>query len=328
MGKLGIVQVEVSTRCQLNCLMCPKSQFKDEWISKDMDMETFHSIPFKKFRYAHLQGWGEPLLNPNIGEMIETARKHCSVGLTTNGILIDRHLEDVLKLDLLAVSIASADAEEHMAIRGCKLEKLKENVKLVSEQRGKRPKIVIATIMLKNTVEQLPDIVDLAHECGADEVIANNMDYIPSEQLIGMEVFGSNPDLCVEEQIRKAEKKANELGINFVAKPVKLEEALVCAEDPIKNCFITVDGRIAPCVYLHLPTKLDSIVRFFRGRKVEVQKLYFGEVSKFDKVWKSREYRNFRAVFEKRLSILHEPFPLDFPPIPEVCRSCYKAFSV
>jgi len=65
MGKLGFVQVEVSTKCQLNCIMCPKSVFRDEWISKDMEMEVFESIPFKKFRYTHLQGWGEPLLHPN-----------------------------------------------------------------------------------------------------------------------------------------------------------------------------------------------------------------------------------------------------------------------
>ena len=320
MGKLGFVQVEVSTKCQLNCLMCPKSVFRNEWIAKDMEMDVFESIPFKKFRYAHLQGWGEPLLNPRIGEMIEVAREHCRVGLTTNGVLIDKHLEDVLNLDLLAVSIASAGAEEHKAVRGFELEKLKEKIKLVSEQ-DKRPKIVIATMMLRNTVGKLPEIVDLAHECGADEVIANNLDYIPSENLVDMGVFGENPDPGVLELIKKAEERAKELGINFVAKALKLEEVLVCAENPIENCLVTVDGKIAPCVYLHLPTRSDYIVRYFRGRRVEVPKVYFESFEE----WKNSSIRD---VFEKRLQILYQSLPLEIPALPEVCKTCYKAWSV
>ncbi len=320
MGKLEFVQVEVSSRCQLNCLMCPKSVFGNEWIAKDMEMEVFESIPFKKFRYAHLQGWGEPLLNPKIGEMIEVAKEHCKVGLTTNGILIYRHLEDILNLDLLAVSIASADAEDHKAVRGFELEKLKEKIKLVSEQ-DKRPKIVIATMMLRNTVGKLPEIVDLAHECGADEVIANNLDYIPSENLVDMGVFGENPDPGVLELIKKAEERAKELGINFVAKALKLEEVLVCAENPIENCLVTVDGKIAPCVYLHLPTRSDYIVRYFRGRRVEVPKVYFESFEE----WKNSSIRD---VFEKRLQILYQSLPLEIPALPEVCKTCYKAWSV
>ena len=320
MGKLGFVQVEVSTKCQLNCLMCPKSVFGNEWIAKDMEMEVFESIPFKKFRYAHLQGWGEPLLHPKIGEMIEVAKEHCKVGLTTNGILIDRHLEDILNLDLLAISIASASAEDHKAVRGFELEKLKEKIKLVSEQ-DKRPKIVIATMMLRNTVGKLPEIVDLAHECGADEVIANNLDYIPSENLVDIEVFGENPDPGVLELIKKAEERAKELGINFVAKALKLEEVLVCAENPIENCLVTVDGKIAPCVYLHLPTRSDYIVRYFRGRRVEVPKVYFESFEE----WKNSSIRD---VFEKRLQILYQSLPLEIPALPEVCKTCYKAWSV
>jgi len=321
MGKLDYVQVEVSSRCQLNCLMCPKSVFRDKWIARDMEMEFFEPIPFKKFRYAHLQGWGEPLLNPKIGEMIDVAREHCRVGLTTNGILIDRHLEEILKLDLLAVSVASAVAGEHMWIRGYSLEKLKENVKLITEQRSKRPKIVIATMMLKNTVEKLPEIVDFAHECGADEVVANNLDYIPSENLVGLEVFGESSDQGILNLIKKAEERAKELGINFVAKPVKLEEVLVCAENPVKNCLFTVDGRIAPCVYLHLPTRSDFIVRYFKGRRFEVPKIYF---KSFDE-WKKS---SIREIFEKRLRMAYQSLPLDIPALPEVCRTCYKAWSV
>ncbi len=310
--------------------MCPKYWFSDEWIARDMDMETFCSIPFKKFKYAHLQGWGEPLLNPKIGEMIDLAREHCRVGLTTNGLLLKRHIDDLLKTDLVAISVASADRKLHEKIRKCRLEEITEGIKLLSELRSKKkPKITVVTMMLRSTVETLPDIVELAYECGADEVIANNLDYIPSEELAGLEVFTSEAERSkAEKYIQIAEKKAEESGVEFTAKLVRMEEALVCAENPVKNCFITVNGLVTPCVYLHLPIKSSYIRRYFNGRMVDVSKVYFGHVSNFNEVWKSKSYKKFRGMFEKRQSLFQYLFSFTLPPLPEVCRTCYKAYSV
>jgi len=317
----GSVQVEVSTRCQLNCLMCPKRCFSDEWVSKDMDMATFKIIPFRKFRYAHLQGWGEPLLNPHIDEMIEFAARQCKVGLTTNGVLISHHLDSILELDLLAVSVASADKSCQFSLRHFSLDRLREGIKGVSECRsGKKPRIVVATIMLRNVIEKLPKLVEFAAECGADEVVANNLDYIPSEELVGMEVFGLGAEET-EKFIEMAKNEAEALGIKFVARGRVLEEALVCAENPVESCVVTVDGKIAPCVYLHLPTNSGKIVRFFKGRRVNVEKVYFNNL----KEW---ERSSFRQIFRERFRVVYESIPLSFPELPEVCKTCYKAWSV
>ncbi len=307
--------------------MCPKYWFSDEWIARDMDMETFCSIPFKKFKYAHLQGWGEPLLNPKIGEMIDLAREHCRVGLTTNGLLLRKHIDDLLKTDLVAISVASADRKLHEKIRKCRLEEITEGIKLLSELRSKKkPKITVVTMMLRSTVETLPDIVELAYGCGADEVIANNLDYIPSEELAGLEVFTSEAERSkAEKYIQIAEKKAEGCGIEFTARPVRMEEALVCAENPTKNCLITVDGFVAPCVYLHLPTLSNHIVRYFNGRVVDVPKVYFGHISNFS--FKG-ECKKFIERFERRLAVLYDPLPLELPAPPEACRTCFKMYSL
>lgn len=190
-----------------------------------------------------------------------------------------------------------------------------------SESRKRNPKIVVATMMLKGTIDTLPEMVDFAVECGADEVIANNLDYIPSKELLGQEVFGEKADTKVEEIINQTEEKAKDAGIKFVAKPRVMEELLVCAENPVDNCFVTVDGRIAPCVYLHLPTDSGTIVRYFKGRRFEVPKVYFSSL----KEWEKSE---FREVYRRRLQALFRFFPVEFPPLPEVCGVCYKAWGV
>lgn len=324
--KMNYMQVEVSTKCQLNCLMCPKAIFKD-WIAKNMDMDLFKLLPFKKFRYVHLQGWGEPLMNENIPEMIDIARKYCKVGLTTNGLRINEFLRDLRKLDLVAVSIAAADNEKHKKIRKCSLDDVIENVRLLSEIRKEegKPKIVIATMLLKDTYNDLPKIVEIAKRCGADEVIANNMDYIPSKELEDQAIFLQDVD---DKPIKTSKDLAKKLGIRFIAKQTKLEELLVCPENPIENCLITYDGKVAPCVYLHLPTKSDKIRRVFKGDVIEIKKLYFGNVvSGFENVWNSFEYVRFRQVFEKRVNIAFT-FPPKIPDLPECCKSCYKAYSI
>ncbi|HIP93996.1 MAG TPA: radical SAM protein, partial [Leucothrix sp.] len=55
-------------------------------------------------------------------------------------------------------------------------------------------------------------------------------------------------------------------------------------------------------------------------------KLYFGNINEkeFDEIWKSKDYREFRRIFEKRINA----YFFDFPELPDVCKSCYKAYSI
>jgi len=73
-------------------------------------------------------------------------------------------------------------------IRGCNLSRLIEGISRLSEMRDGKPRITVTTIMLKDTIGDL-QLVKLAKFCEADEVIANNLDYIPTKDLLGLEVF-------------------------------------------------------------------------------------------------------------------------------------------
>ncbi len=313
---MRVVQVEVSTRCQLRCVMCPHTIFSGEWVNEDMDFETFKRIPFERFDLAHLQGWGEPLLNPRIEEMIDLAKKHCRVGLTTNGLLIDE--VNVGKLDYLAVSIASAREDRHREIRKTSLEEILAKVEDVSSKVD----VTLVFMMMKDTYRELPDVVELAKRVGAKSVIANNLDYVPSKELEDQAVFLRKVD---HKPIELAKVKAKEFGVNLVVKSVEMEEVLVCAENPIDNVLITHNGLLTPCVYLHLPTRSEKIRRVFMGKEFEVDKIYFG---RFDDEESWRRYRDFGIVFERRKSILWSLFPSNIPSLPDCCKTCYKAYGV
>ncbi len=288
--------------------MCPKNIFANEWVEGDMDLDTFKRIPFERFDYVHLQGWGEPLLNPFIGDMVDLVRERgCKVGLTTNGLLLK---EFDLSLDKVVVSLASPYAERNAKLRGGKFEDIVEGIE--------KYRASIAVIMMKSNVMDLPAMVEFCKEHGISELILNNLDYIPTRELEYEAIFLTGYG---REYVRKAEEMAERLGVNVYVRPLEMEEALACAE--YKSCLITFDGRLSPCVYAHLPTESDRIVRVFKGKVVKVNKIYFGEA--WDRrAWK--RYAEFRNVFERRLSYI--PLLTDLPPLPKVCRTCYKAYSI
>ena len=109
-------QIEVTSRCNLQCVMCPVTVLADRWPARDLAWETFERVAeaFARTQWVYLQGWGEPLLHRRIFEMIARAKSAgCQVGFTTNGTRLtpdngERLLE--LGLDLVAVSIAGARA--------------------------------------------------------------------------------------------------------------------------------------------------------------------------------------------------------------------------
>ncbi len=82
--------------------------------------------------YVHLQGWGEPLLHPNLMDMINEIRGKVDFGLTTNGLLLNEHYSSrliSLGINVIAITFAGAEPSTHNAIRiGCDFGTLVKNV--------------------------------------------------------------------------------------------------------------------------------------------------------------------------------------------------------
>jgi MoaA/NifB/PqqE/SkfB family radical SAM enzyme len=60
-------------------------------------------------RHVHLQGWGEPLLHPDLRAIVKDVHAAgCEVGITTNGDLLDEARSWIVAepVDVLTVSLA------------------------------------------------------------------------------------------------------------------------------------------------------------------------------------------------------------------------------
>ncbi len=101
------IYIEVTNNCNLNCDFC----IGNKRYKKFMTMEEFKIIlnklqGFTKYLYLHVMG--EPLLHPQVNELINEAALSYFVNITTNGYLIDK-IKDNKNIRQVNISLHSFD---------------------------------------------------------------------------------------------------------------------------------------------------------------------------------------------------------------------------
>lgn len=94
-----IFSIETSLLCNLKCIECALGTNIINRKRKYMDFVTFNIIaekikPYAEYIFLHV--WGEPLLNPEIKEIITCAKKVCRCHISTNGHNISNDLAEFL----------------------------------------------------------------------------------------------------------------------------------------------------------------------------------------------------------------------------------------
>ncbi len=168
--------------CNLKCRHCwiaPEYQSPDNNLPV-LDLELFHSI-LKQAKPLGLLGikltGGEPLLHPQINEILETVRcEKLNLAVETNGILCTPEIADKMResTDKLSVSVSldGFDAETHDWVRGVdgSFEAALAGVRNLVKA-GVNPQIIMS-VMRKNK-EHVEPIVRLAEQLEASSVKFN-----------------------------------------------------------------------------------------------------------------------------------------------------------
>ena len=101
MPKYKKIYIEITNNCNLNCSFCSKVNREKRYMPK----EEFEKILIKikdytDYIYLHVKG--EPLLHPDIIEIINLANKYnLKVNLTTNGVLFNKYAKELGKCNNL-----------------------------------------------------------------------------------------------------------------------------------------------------------------------------------------------------------------------------------
>jgi len=106
---------------------------------------------------------GEPLLNPYFSQLLDLAENYgMATSMTTNGVLLNRHLEQILKSKLKQINISIDGIEEEhdkmRQLKGCFREAI-DNIKKLRANEGKNKKIInINAIVAPDNCEHLVDL--------------------------------------------------------------------------------------------------------------------------------------------------------------------------
>jgi MoaA/NifB/PqqE/SkfB family radical SAM enzyme len=252
------LQVEVTTRCSLSCAFCPRRHLAG-WVDADLSEAAWARIE-RDLRLAsdvHLQGWGEPLLDPRLPMRARAAhRAGCSVGLTTNGAALADAVRWIVaeRIERVAISVGAGPARHANDRGGLALDGVWSAVEaLVSARRRRAPRVLVS-VMATRDGGDFAAVVRSAARAGADEVYVTHVDCTPSPALLARTAF---TDGTIAPHVRAAldaaAAAASSLGIRFRAPALEAQELLVCALDPRRFAFVAADGRIGPCVNMLLP---------------------------------------------------------------------------
>ncbi|MCG2740754.1 MAG: radical SAM protein [Syntrophaceae bacterium] len=346
-------QVELTTRCPLLCTMCIRSE-STEWQSQDMPLEDFKKILpcLKDVETVVLEGWGESLLHKDLSECVRLVKNEGSqVGFVTSGMGMtkDRVSELVeAGLDFVAFSIAGTTPATHAAIRvNSRLPDIIAAIRLFQEEQKRRGllrlKIHLIFLMLKDNVHEVPSVPSFAKEAELDEVVITNICHMTNLWQETQRVFvWENVTSPYEELLKQAEVNARKLNIRLKKPELSAFSVPVCAENPLRNLYISSKGEVSPCVYLYPPLP-SPFRRIFHGKEYRIDKVSFGNIFRepFSEIWESSRYKEFRNRFIKREKECREAYLslLDNPRLkkpeesaysepPEPCKTCHKILGI
>ena len=101
------VYIEITNNCNLNCDFCIGNKRDKKFITKEEFNILMDKLEgYTKYLYFHVMG--EPLLHPNINELIDMAESRYFINITTNGYLIKR-IENNKNIRQVNISLHSYD---------------------------------------------------------------------------------------------------------------------------------------------------------------------------------------------------------------------------
>jgi MoaA/NifB/PqqE/SkfB family radical SAM enzyme len=175
------MQFELTNFCNLNCPVCPTGLGMLNRRPQSMDVELFQRLIDEVGPYlltASLWGWGEPLLHPQLSDILKAIAKYPVVTfLSTNGQALDddRVMQAIIDSPptYLIIAIDGLTDETNTQFRvGAKLAPVLNGVRRIAESKKKRainlPILHMRYIVMKHNQHELSQLIYFAEQKGFD----------------------------------------------------------------------------------------------------------------------------------------------------------------
>ncbi len=258
------VQFEITNECNLTCKMCPREVLGVQFINMNFEMfkkliDKLHGV-----NMVSLTGWGEPLVHPNLIEMIKYCKsKGLITKFTTNGVLFTPALlEGVLNsgLDEITFSIDTIKIDPKNEWGHLNKVALKYIDQIITKRNNGLPKVILQVMLQKGRAQDIFDVIEWGVQHKADRVNIGrlNLSFDPNlerptweeerfildtaEEMgnkLGMQIdcIQGGIDKGITRSVYKATKKYLHKGGKHCLKTYDY-------------CYVNVHGKVTPCCLL------------------------------------------------------------------------------
>ena len=299
------LDLEPNNDCNFGCPHCQVTHWAKPRVH--LGPESFDRIldQFPPLAGVKLQGMGEPLLNKALLPMLRAGEaRGTPMSFFSNGSVMSPAIAQQLASlggTRITFSIDGATAAVFERIRvGGKFEKVCENVRRLVRLRGeaRQPAIEVWTVVTRENVGELPDIVRLAKDLGVDaitfQLFVSDWGKMEMKQYAdAARVRSTEPE--VEALLGQARAVADVIGM-----PLKVSRANFLSRDkpcrwPWTSAYVASNGDVVPCCIV---ADSDTV------RMGNVFEQPFGEI------WNGPAYRQLREQIRT-----HQ--------LPSFCHNCY-----
>lgn len=183
-SSISKIYIEPTTRCNLSCRTCLRNLWNE--AGGDMSLKTFSSIldsliTFDPVPSLFFGGLGEPLVHPDILEMLSQAKRYASlVEIITNGTLLDKlTAESIVDMgvDVVWLSIDGARPESYADVRlGAAFPQVIENASRLRDMRSSgKPHLGIVFVAMQRNIAELPEVIRIGNRLGVDRFLVTNV---------------------------------------------------------------------------------------------------------------------------------------------------------
>ena len=278
------VNLTGTTVCNLKCVMCTHGIHPEtipRWFMTDEVYERVVAELYPFAKIVQFSAYGEPLMTPRIeSKLDDLERTHTKLDIVTNGSLMkgDRFRERLLRaLGHVTFSLDGATAATYNSLRiGSDFDRVMGNIRAFCSLRmglpeEQRPRLAFNYILMKRTIREAPEFVELAASLGAQQITFNHL--VVFDESLKEESLLFDTELS-NRMLGEIRETADRLGVPITMPPlfqeladreVPVESTPTAAQadgpglPPVKCMFlwqrvyVSVNGDVVPCCLAGVP---------------------------------------------------------------------------
>jgi radical SAM protein with 4Fe4S-binding SPASM domain len=162
---LTSLMIEVTNRCNLQCIHCPSLNMKRKKGNIDPELVKRIIDENKNLSYIYFYDWGEPFLHPDLWDMVRYASERgIKTSVITNGTLLDEKIgKSILESGLSTLSFSiDGVGTDYEKKRGFNYNKLKSRILAFIDMKkrhgSKTPHLELNVVLEGNDEDKLRDI--------------------------------------------------------------------------------------------------------------------------------------------------------------------------